>query len=80
MNSPKRQVNERKFGQWSDLDTGGRRYWYDVPGRSGWMARYVKEVDENEGRTRFFQEIYDDGGRLVEVHEKFPRDKGHDIV
>jgi len=44
------------------------------------MARYVKEVDENEVTTRFFQEIYDDGGRLVEVHEKFPRDKGHDIV
>jgi hypothetical protein len=26
---------------------------------------------------RFWQEIYDERGRLVEVHEKFPVDKGH---
>jgi len=80
VNNPKRQANERKFEQWSNLDAGGRRYWYDIPGRSGWMARYVKEVDENEVTTRFYQEIYDDGGQLVEIHEKFPRDKGHETV
>jgi len=28
----------------------------------------------------FWQEIYDDTGRLVEIHEKFPVDKGHQKV
>ena len=31
----------------------------------------------NETTLRFWQEIYDDQGRLVEIHEKFPVDKGH---
>lgn len=26
---------------------------------------------------RFWQEIYDGGGRLAEIHEKYPLDKGH---
>jgi hypothetical protein len=26
---------------------------------------------------RFWQEIYDDQGRLVEIHEKYPLDTGH---
>jgi hypothetical protein len=42
----KRRQNEQKFGAWVDLPGGGRRYWHDVPGRHGWMARYVKEVNE----------------------------------
>lgn len=25
----------------------------------------------------FYQEIYNSNGNLVEVHEKFPADKGH---
>lgn len=29
---------------------------------------------------RFYQEIYDETGRLVEVHEKYPVDKGHQGV
>jgi hypothetical protein len=33
------------------------------------------------GRTvRFHQEIYDETGRLVEVHEKYPEDKGHVVI
>lgn len=43
----------------------------------GWRARYLKEVDENETTVRFWQEIYDHRGMLVEIHEKFPVDKGH---
>jgi len=77
MDEKKRQQNEQKFEQWEQLPGGGRRYWYDVPGRAGWKARYVKEVDENEKTTKFTQKIYDNQGRLREIHEKYPEDKGH---
>ena len=73
----KRRLNERKFPDWEELDKGGRRYWVDAMGRYGWKARYVKEVDKNEETLRFYQEIFNDKGALVEVHEKFPFDRGH---
>ena len=76
----KRQQNERKFENWEDLNDGGRRYCYDVLGRMGWRARYVKEVDAREKTVRFYQEIYDERGSLVEIHEKHPVDKGHQPV
>jgi hypothetical protein len=72
-----RSQNERKFGQWDELPEGGRRYRLEVRGRLGWLACYLKDVDANETTVRFWQEIYDDQGRLVEIHEKFPVDKGH---
>ena len=72
-----RAQNERKFGRWDDLPDGGRRYQFDVPGRSGWRALYVKEVDSNEVTVRFYQEVFDADGRLCEVHEKYPVDLGH---
>jgi hypothetical protein len=72
-----REQNEKKFWQWEELAGGGRRYWLDVPGRLGWRARYLKEVDAQETTLRFWQEIYDEQGKLVEVHEKYPVDKGH---
>ncbi len=72
-----REQNERKFGRWEEVAGGGRRYWLDVPGRLGWRARYLKEVDAQETTLRFWQEIYDEQGKLVEVHEKYPVDKGH---
>jgi hypothetical protein len=75
-----RLQNERKFGQWKELPGGRRRYQLDVPGRIGWLARYLKEVDENETTLRFWQEIYDDQGKLIEIHEKFPVDSGHHTV
>ena len=31
-------------------------------------------------KIRFWQEIYDDNGKLVETHEKSPVDKGHQKV
>ena len=80
MNDAKRRQNERKFGQWESLPTGGRRYWYDVPGRYGWRARYVKEVDDLDHTTRFYQQIFNADGQLVEVHEKYPVDKGHQSI
>ena len=75
-----RAQNEKKFGKWDDLPGGGRCYQLDVPGRLGWLARYRKEVDANETTLRFWQEIYDEQGKLVEIHEKFPLDKGHQKV
>jgi hypothetical protein len=72
-----RDQNERKFPSWEVLPAGGRRYWLDLLGRQGWKARYVKEVDANEVTVRFYQEIYDETGKLVEVHEKYPIDRGH---
>ena len=75
-----RKQNEKNFGQWEDLPNGGRRYWHDVPGRNGWRARYIKEVDAQEKTTRFRQEIHDNTGQLVETHEKYPTDSGHQKV
>ena len=72
-----RTQNEKKFGSWDELPDGGRRYRLDVPGRLGWLARYLKEVDAEETTLRFWQQIYDERGRLVEIHEKYPLDKGH---
>jgi hypothetical protein len=75
-----RRQNERKFGNWVELPNGSRRYWLDVMGRSGWRARYVKEVSQDEITLRFWQEIFDEHGRLAEIHEKYPVDKGHKKV
>jgi hypothetical protein len=80
MDEQKRIQNERKFGHWMPLPGGGRRYAYDVAGRAGWRARYVKEVDADEGTLRFYQEIYDPDGKLVETHQKYPEDTGHQPV
>lgn len=77
MDVRKRRQNERKFGAWADLPNGGRRYALDVKGRSGWHARYVKEVNADESTVRFYQEVFDGDGRLREVHEKYPVDRGH---
>ena len=73
----RRRRNERIFTAWEQTEGGGRRYWYDVSGRAGWRARYVKEVDALERTTSFRQEIYDAEGRLREVHQKHPVDTGH---
>ena len=72
-----RRQNERKFGEWENLPDGCRRYWYDVKGRHGERARYVKEVDSEEKTVRFYQEIYNNNGKLVEIHLKYPVDEGH---
>lgn len=72
-----RKQNERRFTHWQSLPNGGRRYWVDVTGRHGWRARYLKEVDVAEKTTRFWQEIYDHRNRLIEIHEKYPVDRGH---
>ena len=73
----KRDQNEKKFGSWTEVPNGGRRYWYEVQGRFGWKAKYVKEVDSDEPTRAFWQEIYNEQGTLVEVHHKYPVDLGH---
>jgi len=75
-----RSQNEAKFKNWDELPNGGRRYWREVKGHYGWKARYIKEVDAEERTLSFYQEIYDGNGDLVEIHEKFPVDKGHQKV
>ncbi len=77
MNASRRRQNERKFGTWHELPNGGRLYSYEVKARSGWRARYVKEVDADEVTVRFYQEVFDAEGRLREVHHKYPVDLGH---
>ena len=78
MNDEKRRKqNESKFGAWDDLPNGGRRYFYEVRGHHGWLACYVKVVDASDRTVKFYQEIFDEDGRLVEIHEKYPVDKGH---
>ena len=73
----KRRQNESKFESWTEHVDGGRTYTLRIPGRQGWSAVYVKGVDPDERTIRFAQEIYDESGRLIEVHEKFPVDLGH---
>ncbi len=76
----KRKSNEKKYGAWEELSNGHRRYFCEVKGHHGWKAHYVKEVDASERILRFYQEIYNEHGELVEVHEKYPVDKGHSKV
>jgi len=77
LNINKRKENERKFPNWKDLPDGSRTYWFEIEGRLGWKARYIKTVDKEETTLTFGQEIYNEYGILVEVHEKYPIDKGH---
>ena len=77
MDVNKRQENEQKFPNHTEMEDGSRIYWFEVEGRMGWKARYIKIVDQNETTISFRQEIYDENEMLVEVHEKYPIDKGH---
>ena len=72
-----RESNERRFPRWDDLPGGGRKYYRDVKGRVKGYARYVKEVDLNEITLKIVQEIYDDEGKLIALHQKYPDDTGH---
>jgi hypothetical protein len=76
-NKIKQRENEKKFGTWEELPDGGRKYIYVVKGRYEWSSHYIKEVDIDEQTLRFYQNIYDDNGLLIEIHEKYPEDKGH---
>jgi len=77
LNINKKQENEKKFPDWEDLPEGSRRYWFEIEGRLGWKAKYIKTVDQEETTLTFRQEIYNELGILVELHKKYPEDKGH---
>jgi len=77
LDSNKRKENEQKFPNHKELMDGSRMYWFEIEGRMGWKARYVKIVNQFEVTISFCQQIYDDNEKLVEVHEKYPIDKGH---
>lgn len=73
-----REQNERRFGSWNDLPGGGRRYWTDRRGAVSGFQRMIKIVDEDEITLQVVQEIYNDEGVLVERHQKYPEDAGHE--
>jgi len=73
----KRQENEKKFPNFKEQPDGSRIYWFEIEGRLGWKAKYLKTVDHHEITLSFCQEIYDSNGFLAEIHEKYPIDKGH---
>lgn len=77
MDEKKRKQNEKEFDQWIEKDDGGRIYSFEIAGKLGWKAKYLKEVDANENTIRFWQEVYDEHNVLKEIHEKYPIDKGH---
>lgn len=76
----KRRQNERTYPNWEDLPDGGRRYWRERPGGDFGWCRYVKIVDSDERTISFVQEIYDNDGKLIEVHQKYPADTGHQYL
>ncbi len=77
MQEEKRRKNESEYESWEERKGGGRIYSFEVHGKSGWKAKYIKEVDSEEVTLTFYQEIYDESGVLREIHEKYPVDKGH---
>lgn len=77
MNKKQRRKNEVEFESWIEKEDGGRIYSFEITGKLGWKAKYLKEVDGEEVTIKFWQEIYDDKNVLKEIHEKYPVDTGH---
>ena len=75
-----RRQNEREYKYWEELSGGGRRYWSDRRGFISGFQRVIKIVDENEVTIQVIQEIYDDVGELIEHHQKYPHDTGHQTI
>jgi hypothetical protein len=73
-----REQNERRFKNWQDLPDGRRRYWTDREGAVSGFQRMIKVVDADENTLQILQEIYDDEDVLIERHQKFPVDTGHE--
>jgi hypothetical protein len=75
-----REQNEKEFRNWEELPDGGRRYWKERKGAISGLQRMVKIVDADENTLLVVQEIYNDDGELVEQHQKFPTDTGHQVL
>jgi hypothetical protein len=72
-----REQNEKRFKNWIALPNGGRRYWTDRAGAVNGFQRMVKIVAKDETTLQLIQEVYDDDGELIERHQKYPADTGH---
>ena len=77
MNKKQRLKNEVEYESWIDKEDGGSIYSFEIKGKLGWKAKYLKEVDSEEVTIKFWQEVYDDKNILKEIHEKYPVDTGH---
>lgn len=77
MNEKQRQKNEIDYESWIEKEDGGRIYWFEISGKLGWKAKYLKEVNNEEVTIKFWQEVYDGNNVIKEIHEKYPVDKGH---
>ena len=77
MSAQKRLSNEKEYDLWIEKSDGGRIYSFEIEGRFGWVSKYLKETDADEITVKFWQEIYDENGKLKEIYEKFPVDKVH---
>ena len=75
-----REQNEKEYRNWTELPDGGRRYWRERKGKANGVQRMVKVVDVGENTLSVVQEIYDDSGELIERHQKFPHDTGHQAI
>ncbi|MDQ6901848.1 MAG: hypothetical protein M3139_02405 [Bacteroidota bacterium] len=69
MNERKRKKNEKEFEFWQEIKNG-RIYSFEVLGKLGWKANYLKEVDGEEITIRFWQEVYDEKNILRENSRK----------
>jgi len=72
-----RRDNAKRYKNWEARPDGGRRYWYDRRGAASGFQRIIKIVDANETILELIQEIYNDAGVLIERHQKYPVDTGH---
>lgn len=75
-----REQNEKRFRHWDELPGGGRRYWTERRGIIDGFQRMIKIVDADEHTMLVVQEIYDETGTLVERHQKYPTDTGHQVL
>jgi len=78
----RRKQNEREWPQWENLPPRRRRYWLRRAGADWGHQILLKEVvfdskTQLEETVRMWQEIYDDHGKLVASHQKYPIDTGH---
>jgi hypothetical protein len=77
MNLQKRKKNESEYDKWTENADGSRIYSFEIKGRLGWKALYLKEINSEEITLKFLQEVYDEKNILQEIHEKYPIGKGH---
>ena len=55
MNLQKRKKNESEYDKWTENEDGSRIYSFEIKGRLGWKALYLKEVNSEEITLRFWQ-------------------------